>query len=160
MFLVQIHIARGLLRLRGRGLGRHTPSPRSTATGSSRTTSDNPVECVIEGIRSLQELWQDLQAKSQHVSQPQADGRGGGGLPGCVASATSASSSATSWCASTATSRASYRGACCAKCNASLRLRNLPCYAHNYQGFDNGAVLRALAQMDSTRQPQCHQPDR
>ena len=46
-----------------------------------------------------------------------------------------------------------YRGACCAKCKASLRLRNLPCYAHNYQGFDNGAVLRALAQMDSTRQP-------
>ena len=29
----------------------------------------------------------------------------------------------------------------------------MACYAHNYQGYDNGAVLRALAQMDSTRQP-------
>ena len=30
-----------------------------------KNRSDNPVECVIEGIKSLQELWKDLKAKSK-----------------------------------------------------------------------------------------------
>ena len=44
--------------------------------------SENPVQCVIDGIKSLQELWRELQAKSQLYPQPQADGGGRGGLPG------------------------------------------------------------------------------
>ena len=50
-------------------------------------------------------------------------------------------------------STGTYRGAACAKCNSSLRLRSLACYAHNYQGFGSCAIIRALAQMDTTRQP-------
>ena len=47
-----------------------------------------------------------------------------------------------------------YRRAACESCNRQLVLPNLPCLAHNYQGFDHGGLLRALAQIPSKRMPQ------
>jgi hypothetical protein len=117
-----------------------------------KNRSDNPVECVIEGIKSLQELWKDLKAKSQQhpnhklTDEEEEDFQS---ATQCYLCEKVSDQLVREHCHFTG----AYRGAACEKCNASLRLRSLPCYAHNYQGFDNGAIIRALAQMDTTRQP-------
>ena len=105
---------------------------------------DSQVDCVARGIRSLMELWADLQLKSQyapkHALTPYEEEQ-------------FLEAKACSFCRREGELvrehchfTGAYRGAACKSCNARLVLRRLPCLAHNFSGFDSGPVIRALAE--------------
>ena len=119
----------------------------------NRDPHNDPVECVVEGVKSIIRLRDHLRAASQafpNLKMSDADEAHFQRATRCYLCGVWGQTLVRDHCHFTG----SHRGAACESCNRQLVLPNLPCLAHNYQGFDSGALLRALAQIPSKRMPQ------
>jgi hypothetical protein len=118
----------------------------------NRDPDADPVSCVIEGITALQELYADLKKASQaHPKHRLTDAEKQAFQARQAVLHVRRPAASSSW--STATSRASTGARHATSATAKISHLQLPCLAHNYGGYDSGAIMRAIARMPGTATP-------
>ena len=127
----------------------YTPPEKFRYKSFINTNRDDKVKCVVEGIRWLIELWDDLIASQRYPTlgklndDDEEDFQAAEQCFICGIPKTDEHPLIREHCHFTG----EYRGAACKRCNARIALRYIPCYAHNYSGFDSGPIQRAIAQL-------------